>query len=408
MYTSYQEQYRPIPSCIEPDVKSIIPDIELLKELYLIQTPTLDKYKQDYFLEFIVRYLKEKGIKFTQKKDAYGNLYLTKGKSKYYPTIVSHVDTVHPYNGNLEILETSTAVFGFDTRLGKQHGIGADPKNGVLFCIQMMLKLPHVKVVLFLNEESGCLGSKEADIDFFKDSAFVCQLDRRSFTNDIIINTNGIDVCSKEFIDANRSILKKYAYSTNTGTCTDVGELVWNGVGVSCFNFSNGSMNEHRAHEICSKPHLTIAFNCAYEIIINSLHKRWEFKPDLDYKFGSYTYGYDDWSGFKTTTKVKGRVVSNEEDFLTQYIFPTNGIRTFSEKMLNYIHFPMRSSDIADDVLSYLISIESKVSPTTFCQNVLDFICRHNMYMKNKKDLSALRHEIKEAKKELEDLAFQL
>ena len=36
-------------------------------------------------------------------------------------------------------------------------------------------------------------------MDFFKDCSFVCQLDRRSFTTDIIENTNAVQVLSDEF-----------------------------------------------------------------------------------------------------------------------------------------------------------------------------------------------------------------
>ena len=161
-----------------------------------MQTPSLDEESQKLFINQVLRYVRNKGIKITTKTDSYGNVYVTKGTAGLYPCVVSHVDTVHSYNPDLKILNCGDLVFGFDSTTGKQHGIGADPKNGVYFAIEMLLRLDHVKVVFFQDEESGCLGSTSADMQFFKDCSFVVQLDRRSFTTDIIEHTNGVRLLS--------------------------------------------------------------------------------------------------------------------------------------------------------------------------------------------------------------------
>ena len=50
----------------------------------------------------------------------------------------------------------------------------------------------------------------------------ILQLDRRSYTTDLITFTNGIETCSQEFVDAASDIMNKYGYTQNRGVCTDI------------------------------------------------------------------------------------------------------------------------------------------------------------------------------------------
>jgi len=312
------KQYSTIPAIV-PNTKffkSI--DIDLLKHLFSLQTPSLIDASQKIFFNFILNWCKENNISVKHSYDTYGNLYITKGKASLYPCVVSHVDTVHDYNPHLQILNTNDLVFGLDISEGTQHGIGADPKNGVYFALQMLKHLDVVKVVLFKNEEVGCLGSKASDITFFKNCSFVIQLDRRSFTTDLIEYTNGINVISEEFKTAVKPIMSDYGYEFNHGTCTDVGELVWNEINICAFNFSNGSFNEHKNYEVCSIPHLLNAVNAGYEIIQKlGYTKQFIHKPDT-YKATSSKFSLDGWdSELVLTTKVNNKEV---KDFVDSWL----------------------------------------------------------------------------------------
>jgi hypothetical protein len=50
----------------------------------------------------------------------------------------------------------------------------------------------------------------------------ILQGDRRSFSNDLITFTNGIETCSQEFVDAASEISLKYGYAAARGICTDI------------------------------------------------------------------------------------------------------------------------------------------------------------------------------------------
>jgi tripeptide aminopeptidase len=290
---------------IIPHINPVTPYFKRVDKLLLInlmkfQTPTRDGKSQDKFLTYIEQWGRSNIKDLIFERDTFGNLYITKGVSDLYPAVVSHVDIVHSYNKNLKIVDAGNLIIGLDMSTGEQHGIGADPKNGVYFALEMLRTLDKVKIVLYKMEEQGCIGSSASDISFFQDCSFIVQLDRRSFTNDIIEYTNGIQVLSEEFKNAVAPIGKKYDYKFNRGTCTDVGTLVQKGVGICAFNFSNGSINEHMDNEVCSIPHLLNALNGAYDIIISlGYKKRWEHTPQKEVskpKFPSkYTDKWDDW-----------------------------------------------------------------------------------------------------------------
>jgi len=336
---NYYNYKRSIPT-IEPLTKHFSEiDTVLLKNLFRLQTPTRDALKQQVFMRYILEWLKSNKIKVSSSFDEMGNLYITKGKASLYPCVVSHVDTVHAYNKYLSIVNTNNLIFGIDESTGQQHGIGADPKNGVYFAMQMLLHLKTCKVVFFVDEECGCIGSSNAEMEFFKDCSFVCQLDRRSFTTDIIENTNAVQVLSDEFKDAVFPIVEPYGYKFNTGTSTDVGQLAWNDLGICAFNFSNGSFNEHMNYETCSIPHLLNAVNAAYDIIINlGYQKRWahipEYEPVGKTSYSSYYKKEDDLYNYSTSTFSKKTVIG----FIRQHIFRCDIEMSTKEAASEYLY----------------------------------------------------------------------
>jgi di/tripeptidase len=150
--------------------------LQRLKEVLSIPTHSR---QEDLMISYLETVLSEKG--FDYRKDHMGNIYVTKGKAEYYPCFVAHTDTVHDINHNLMVVQLEengkTILTGIDKKTMKPSGIGGDDKCGVFLCLEMLDKLDNVKVALFVSEEIGCVGSREADPEFFKNVGYAIQYD---------------------------------------------------------------------------------------------------------------------------------------------------------------------------------------------------------------------------------------
>lgn len=150
--------------------------LQRLKEVLAI--PTYSR-NEELMIEYLEQVLTDKG--FNYKKDKIGNIYVTKGKAEFYPCFVAHTDTVHYVNHNLKVVQLEengkTILTGIDAKTMKPSGIGGDDKCGVFLCLEMLDTLENVKVALFVSEEIGCVGSREADPEFFKNVGYAIQYD---------------------------------------------------------------------------------------------------------------------------------------------------------------------------------------------------------------------------------------
>ena len=123
------------------------------------------------------------------------------------------------------------------------------PEKVALSCLQ---EYDILKCAFFVGEEIGCVGSSNADMEFFKDCRFCVQIDRRG-NSDMVTSISG-QICSEDFIKAARA--EDYGYAPSNGLMTDVEALHENGVGVSCINLSCGYYAPHTDEEFTSKPDL--------------------------------------------------------------------------------------------------------------------------------------------------------
>jgi hypothetical protein len=105
----------------------------------------------------------------------------------------------------------------------------------------------------------------------------ILQGDRRSFTNDLITFTNGIQTCSQEFVDAASEISLKYGYAAANGICTDIGAIKKNSA-VTCIacNISIGYAFEHSDKEVISRKHYQNAVNYVYDLLVGLGGVKWE------------------------------------------------------------------------------------------------------------------------------------
>ena len=215
--------------------------MDLLKQLLEIHSPS---EKEDAMRNFIIEFCAALGLE--PVTDPFGNVFVTAGTAESYPCIAAHMDEVHTHRScdwALRYQDDTLAAFSSN---GCPCGIGADDKNGIWVALKMLRKGFPMKAAFFVGEEIGCIGSSDADLEFFKDCRFIVECDRRN-AHDFIHNANGVALCSDEFMaDAN---LEKFGYVPCGGFSTDVYKLTLRGVGISCCNLSCGYYNPHRPDE---------------------------------------------------------------------------------------------------------------------------------------------------------------
>lgn len=292
-YKSYKPKNN-FKNIIKNDNNVLDVDTQLLKSLYKINSPS---YREGDMIKFIISYIKKNFKGISIKKDTLNNLYITKGElneNEFYPCLIAHMDEVHDTNKNKEIVEINNFIFGFDTLTGERCGIGADDKNGIYIALTLLKYIPKMKIIFTIGEEVGLVGATKADITFFDNVGYLMQCDRRGYT-DLITRTNGIDVTSDDFIYDTFGICEEYGYSENTGTCTDVGEIIGRGVAVSGCNISCGYWNEHTDNELCYLPALENCLNLVFLIVTELGTKKYELelKPVKSY-YSSITPWWND------------------------------------------------------------------------------------------------------------------
>lgn len=230
--------------------------MELLKQLYKIHSPSGNELVMK---KFIRKYVKRHIPGTTLKSDKKGNLYIIKGIAETYPCIVAHLDQVQrEHSKDFMPIETKELIFGYSPKHRRQEGLGADDKNGIWIALKCLKKFDSLKVAFFVEEETGCRGSNEADMDFFQDCRFVIQPDRRGY-KDLITNIGWTELCSDDFLKATG--YENFGYEIAEGFMTDILELKGRGLGISCINLSCGYYEPHTDNEFTVKQDL---LNCQH------------------------------------------------------------------------------------------------------------------------------------------------
>jgi di/tripeptidase len=179
--------------------------------------------------------------------DKYGNIYCTKGDAEFYPTMVSHMDTVHTINPNYEIHRSGNNIFAIDRATMERLGVGGDDKVGVYITLELLEYFDNFKAVFFKDEEVGCVGSSQADFSFFDDSSLVLQCDRKGFS-DFVMSISGVQMYDKDLEHDIAHILKRNKRVQVYGGMTDVMEIAYNN-SVACANMSCGYYDPHSDNE---------------------------------------------------------------------------------------------------------------------------------------------------------------
>lgn len=258
-----------------PEVKyAIEPDWELVLNILKVRRHSHTEV-QDIFVDDLQEFFNTKGA--VTSRDTYGNLYVVKGEADQYRCMVAHTDINQAKRDNVRVYMNQDWIFGFDMEEGCQCGLGADDGIGISLAIEMFNRFDTIKLFFPKDEETGMCGSNAADKTFFSDCTMILQGDRRSFTNDLVTFTNGIETCSQEFVDAASEISDKYGYAKANGIATDIGSLKRSPL-VNCIacNISIGYVNEHSDKEVVSRNHYRNAVNYVYDLLVGLGGVKWE------------------------------------------------------------------------------------------------------------------------------------
>lgn len=237
-----------------------------LKEVLSIPTHSRNE-------ELMVNYLREvlDGKGYEHYVDDIGNIYVTKGNSDNYPCFVAHTDTVHRINENLKVVQLEedgkTILTGVDSTTMTPSGIGGDDKCGVYLCLEMLDKLENVKVALFVSEEIGCIGSNQADPNFFKDVGYAIQYDSPK-GNSMSLTLMGKRLFSEnsDFAEkVSEPILEHGVNSWERHPYTDIWPLMEK-FNFACLNLAAGYHRYHTDNEYVVVEEVQNAFNLGIKL----------------------------------------------------------------------------------------------------------------------------------------------
>ena len=286
-----------------------------LKEVLSIPTKT---YKEDGMVDYICNVLETiEGV--TYYTDDMNNVYATKGNlsnGEFYPMFVAHTDTVHelvedivveeeslekpPTFGRTFTEELNLSLKGY-TPQGNPTGIGGDDKCGVFLALELLRTLSHVKVGLFVSEETGCDCSKDCDVEFLKDVGYAIQFDAPG--NHLVTEVcSGVRLYEShgEFINRiipvfeNTMGVSPYQQSH---PYTDVSQIKIKG-DFSCINFSCGYYNMHTSSEFVVVKDVEDAFDLAVGVVNELGNNKFNYtyvRPTTDYySQGTLFANYED------------------------------------------------------------------------------------------------------------------
>ncbi len=265
-------------------------DYSLLKQLFCIHSKS---GKEGKIRKFIWNWIKQNVPGTTITCDKPGNMYITKGKSDTYPCIVAHLDQVQErHSKDFRCYEAEDVIIGFSPKRREQQGLGADDKVGLWIGLKCLQEFECIKLAFFVQEEVGCKGSEQADIDFFENCRFVIEPDRRG-NEDLITQIGWTPLCSEEFL---KDIgYKQFGYKEAEGMMTDIEALKDNGLTISCINLSCGYYKPHSDQEFIYKPAVSNCLNFVEHIIKTCTKVYPHIDETARYEKQNYYDIYDDY-----------------------------------------------------------------------------------------------------------------
>lgn len=285
-----------------------------------------------------------------------GNLYVTKGQADLYPCYIAHTDTVHDivpadeykifYDPNFH-----DCLFGANPKNMEPRGCGGDDKCGILVALVMLRDLAVCKAAFFRDEEIGCLGAREARIDFFQDCMFGIEVDRRG-ADDVIRNSSGTPLYNDAFAAVFDPIMREWGYKNAYGSITDVKTLVENKVGMCCMNVAAGYYDFHRNTEYVIPADIGRSLAFVKDVTDKMGYQKWEHVYEKPVYVG-YTPGNQAWKKKAQTEQSSFAWREYEEDAYGEdavYQFLLRRATTGTEDIKEHDRLcPECGDDIVDD-----------------------------------------------------------
>jgi tripeptide aminopeptidase len=215
----------------------------LAKDVFSVPAVSFNETKVSLFILNFIKSVENTKVDV----DNFGNILIKKGTSNFYPCFLAHMDTVHEYYFGFNLLIKDNYIFSVDNNK-KQVGCGADDKAGILICLHLLKHVENIKIVFCSCEESGGIGSKNIDKNFFSDCSFLCSVDRWG-NSDFITEYSRKKTVSEDFIKDTKKLLNHYQYKETSGMFTDSFNIQNNGVELSCINISCGYYKHHSEKE---------------------------------------------------------------------------------------------------------------------------------------------------------------
>lgn len=328
-------------------------DFKLLHKLLKFRSYS-DSMEQINFSYWLEEWINNNISDVIVKRDFFNNLFITKGDSDLYPCMVAHMDINQSKIDDVHILNNGKWIIGIDNQNGMQCGLGADDSVGVYAALEMLRNFDNLKVFFSTDEEIGGIGSNRADKSWFGDCTMLIQLDRNAYAgSELITHTNGIDICSKDFVRTISDIMEKYNYFESQGSYTDVGVLK-ESTEVDCiaFNSCAAYFDEHSDEEVIYIPALVNALNFTYDVISEHGYKKWK------HKVTNKSYSYDKWYLDINGKWKKEQECINGYDYICKNDVPDDII---AENLSQNICPCCESEDLYEDIdrMFYCVKCES-------------------------------------------------
>lgn len=245
---------------------------EFINDIMSVPACSESEYRM---VTYIIMWCRKRGIRYDFDKK--GNIYLTKGElaeGEFYPCLTSHLDTVQDK-------QKSYAEAGMRLPLKhtidvstKKHkvsidgmGIGADCRAGIAISLAIIEKFDVIKAAFFLEEEIGMRGSKELDVEWFKNVGYVIGYDSPDL-NRAAWKCSGQRLFTKDFFENHiEEICKKHGLTNfKDEPFTDVCQIREK-TNITCMNFGNGGYNAHRATEYIILEDMDVACGMGIELV---------------------------------------------------------------------------------------------------------------------------------------------
>jgi hypothetical protein len=302
-----------------------------------------------------------KGITYHVEVDDNGNknFFITKGKTKNYPCVVAHKDTVHKIIEKYKVYNVGDTIFAIDGSNISQYGTGGDDKVGIFVALQLLLELPILKVAFFHNEEIGQVGSYNSNKDFFSNVGYVLQADRKG-NSDIVRYGDYTELFSDEQEMLLKPLVEKFGYNITYGSKTDVIALKRESVNVLMLNASCGYHKPHTKEEVIQISEVFNTIDMFKHLIKNLGNNRYEHsdKFKYDYLFGDIPLGLDLFKSNFKCSECKQKPFKDENFTCTK----CNKYEVKEEKKSDgkFLGEDVLKINVKDDVIKHLETYKEK------------------------------------------------